>query len=128
MVPKETACAASEERERMLRTGDRIGRTAYDKKKLLLYAMISGSRRHIDRLLRVQPTLFSTIEDFLWFKLSAVRDCPSDGLIPYSLDDLQIYLNKFESSYYAKNGKDPLVYPYILLLSIQFASSCIILV
>jgi tetratricopeptide (TPR) repeat protein len=96
-------------------------------KKLLLYAIISGSRRHIDRLLRDQPTLFSTIEDFLWFKLSAVRDCPSgsssivlsDGLIPYSLDDLQSYLNKFEPSYYTKNGKDPLVYPYILLLSIQ---------
>ena len=35
------------------------------------------------------------------------------------LDDLQSYLNKFEPSYYTKNGKDPLVYPYILLLSIQ---------
>ncbi|KAK7335976.1 hypothetical protein VNO80_28150 [Phaseolus coccineus] len=127
MVPEEIAAAASEECERMLRTGDRVGRTAYDKKKLLLYAIISGSRRHIDRLLRDQPTLFSTIEDFLWFKLSAVRDCPSgpssivlsDSLIPYSLDDLQSYLNKFEPSYYTKNGKDPLVYPYILLLSIQ---------
>ncbi|XP_029128696.1 nuclear pore complex protein NUP93A isoform X1 [Cajanus cajan] len=127
MVPEEVAAAASEECERMLRTGDRVGRTAYDKKKLLLYAIISGSRRHIDRLLRDQPNLFSTIEDFLWFKLSAVRDCSSgpssivlsDGLIPYSLDDLQIYLNKFEPSYYTKNGKDPLVYPYILLLSIQ---------
>ncbi|KAK7259645.1 hypothetical protein RIF29_25257 [Crotalaria pallida] len=126
-VPEEVATAASEECERMLRTGDRVGRAAYDKKKLLLYAIISGSRRHIDRLLRDQPTLFSTIEDFLWFQLSAVRDCPSgpssivlsDGLVPYSLDDLQIYLNKFEPSYYTKNGKDPLVYPYILLLSIQ---------
>ncbi|XP_061354767.1 nuclear pore complex protein NUP93A-like isoform X1 [Gastrolobium bilobum] len=127
MVPEEIATAASEECERMLRTGDRVGRAAYDKKKLLLYAIISGSRRHIDRLLRDQPTLFGTIEDFLWFKLSAVRDCPSgpssivlsDGLVPYSLDDLQNYLNKFEPSYYTKSGKDPLVYPYILLLSIQ---------
>lgn len=127
MVPEEIAAAASEECERMLRTGDRVGRAAYDKKKLLLYAIISGSRRHIDHLLRDQPTLFNTIEDFLWFKLSAVRDCPSgpssivlsDGLVPYSLDDLQTYLNKFEPSYYTKSGKDPLVYPYILLLSIQ---------
>ncbi|KAI4300811.1 hypothetical protein L6164_034145 [Bauhinia variegata] len=127
MVPAEIAAAASEECEKMLRTGDRVGRAAYDKKKLLLYAIISGSRRHIDRLLRDQPTLFNTIEDFLWFKLSAVRDCPSgsssivlsDGLVPYTLDDLQAYLNKFEPSYYTKNGKDPLVYPYMLLLSIQ---------
>ncbi|KAL6273018.1 hypothetical protein ACE6H2_023710 [Prunus campanulata] len=127
MVPVEIAAAASEECEKMLRTGDRVGRAAYDKKKLLLYALISGSRRQIDRLLRGLPTLFNTIEDFLWFKLSAVRDCPAgaapivmnESLVPYTLDDLQIYLNKFDPSYYTKNGKDPLVYPYVLLLSIQ---------
>ncbi|XP_057982057.1 nuclear pore complex protein NUP93A [Malania oleifera] len=127
MVSADTATIALEECEKLLRMGDRIGRAAYDKKKLLLYAMISGSRRQIDRLLRELPTLFNTIEDFLWFKLSAVRDCPAgsssivlnEGLIPYSLDDLQAYLNKFEPSYYTKNGKDSLVYPYVLLLSIQ---------
>ncbi|ONK76363.1 uncharacterized protein A4U43_C03F26910 [Asparagus officinalis] len=127
MVSPETAAAASEECEKLLRIGDRAGRPGYDRKKLLLYAIISGCRRQIDRLLRDLPTLFNTIEDFLWFKLSAVRDCPSgsssvllsEGLVPYSLDDLQGYLNKFEPSYYTKNGKDPLVYPYVLLLSVQ---------
>lgn len=129
LVSVETALSASEECEKMLRMGDRIGRSSYDKKKLLLYAIISGSRKHIDRLLRDLSTLFSTIEDFLWFKLSAIRETSSkpspslfnEGLdyIPYSMDDLQVYLNKFEPSYYTKNGKDPLVYPYILLLSIQ---------
>ncbi|KAI3935522.1 hypothetical protein MKW92_008632 [Papaver armeniacum] len=131
MVSQETAAAATEECEKMLRMGDRIGRPAYDKKKLLLYAIISGSRKQIDWLLRDLPTIFNTIEDFLWFKLSAVRDRPgggaasssailNEGMVPYSLDDLQVYLNKFEPSYYTKNGKDPLVYPYVLLLSIQF--------
>ncbi|KAG1338613.1 nuclear pore complex protein NUP93A [Cocos nucifera] len=127
LVSAETATAASEECEKMLRMGDRAGRPGYDRKKLLLYAIISGCRRQIDRLIRDLPTLFNTIEDFLWFKLSSVRDCPSgtssvvlsEGLVPYSLDDLQSYLNKFEPSYYTKNGKDPLVYPYVLLLSIQ---------
>ncbi|KAL5719890.1 Nuclear pore complex protein nup93a [Ranunculus cassubicifolius] len=126
MVSAETASAASEECEKMLRMGDRVGRAGYDKKKLLLYSIISGSRRQIDRLLGEISTLFNTIEDFLWFQLSAVRDSPSgtsvvlnDGMVPYSLDDLQVYLNKFEPSYYTKNGKDPLVYPYVLLLSIQ---------
>lgn len=127
MVSPEIAAAASEECEKLLRMGDRVGRAAYDKKKLLLYAILSGSRRHIDRLLREFPTLFNTIEDFLWFKLSAIRDysggsnsvVPNEGYSPYSLDDLQVYLNKFEPSYYTKNGKDPLVYPYVLLLSIQ---------
>ncbi|GAV83483.1 LOW QUALITY PROTEIN: Nic96 domain-containing protein [Cephalotus follicularis] len=127
MVRADIAAAASEECEKLLRMGDRIGRAAYDKKKLLLNAIISGSRRQIDRLLRDLPTLFNNIEDFLWFKLSAVREYPSgassvvlnEGFAPYSLDDLQVYLNKFEPSYYTKNGKDPLVYPYVLLLSIQ---------
>ncbi|KAL8095363.1 hypothetical protein AgCh_036729 [Apium graveolens] len=125
-VSAETAASAAEECEKMLRMGDRVGRTAYDKKKLLLYAIVSGSRRQIDRLLRELPTLFNTIEDFLWFKLCAVRDQPGGssfaldaGSSPYTLNDLQAYLNKFEPSYYTKNGKDPLVYPYVLLLSIQ---------
>ncbi|PKA58472.1 Uncharacterized protein AXF42_Ash013978 [Apostasia shenzhenica] len=127
MVSPETAAAASEECEKMLRMGDRAGRPGYDRKKLLLYAIISSCRQQIDRLLRDLPTLFNTIEDFMWFKLSAVRDCPSgsssvvlnEGWVPYTLEDLQGYLNKFEPSYYTKNGKDPLVYLYVLLLSIQ---------
>ncbi|XP_024967119.1 nuclear pore complex protein NUP93A isoform X2 [Cynara cardunculus var. scolymus] len=135
MVSVETASIAAEECEKMLRMGDRVGRGTFDKKKLLLYALISGSRRQIDRLLREQPTLFNTIEDFLWFKLCAVRDCSggsssvvlNEGLSPYSLDDLQAYLNKFEPSYYTKNGKDPLVFPYVLLLSIQLVPAILYL-
>lgn len=127
IVSHGTAVSASEECEKMLRMGDRSGRSGYDKKKLLLYAIVSGCRRQIDRLLREFPTLFNTIEDFLWFKLAAIHDFPSgassvvlsEGFVPYTLDDLQGYLNKFEPSYYTKNGKDPLVYPYVLLLSIQ---------
>ncbi|KAK6151314.1 hypothetical protein DH2020_013949 [Rehmannia glutinosa] len=128
MVSTETAAAASEECEKILRMVDRVGRPSYDKKKLLLHAIISGSRRLIDRLLRELPTIFNTIEDFLWFMLSAVRDSPggssssvvlNGGTSPYSLEDLQAYLNKFEPSYYTKNGKDPLVYPYVLFLSVQ---------
>lgn len=134
-MPADIATAASEECEKILRIGDRAGRPAYDKKKLLLYALISGSRRQIDRLLRDLPTLFNTIEDFLWFKLSAVRDLPvgaasivmNESLVPYTLDDLQAYLNKFDPSYYTKNGKDPLVYPYILLLSIQLIPAVVYL-
>ncbi|KAI4319612.1 hypothetical protein MLD38_033192 [Melastoma candidum] len=128
LVSAETSAIASEECEKLLRTGDRVGRAAYDKKKLFLYAMISGSRRLIERLLRDLSSLFGTIEDFLWYILSSIRDTPvgsspaiaNEGLLPYSLEDLQTYLNKFEASYYTKNGKVPLVYPYILLLSVQF--------
>lgn len=126
-VSSATAAAVTEECERMARVGDRPGRPGYDKKKMLLYAIVSGSRLQGDRLLRDMPVLFTTIEDFLWFKLAMVRDVsqsPSTGLAQqsmplYTLQDLQSYLVKFEPSYYTKNGKDPLVYPYVLLLSLQ---------
>uniref|UniRef100_A0A0D9VTZ5 Nuclear pore protein n=1 Tax=Leersia perrieri TaxID=77586 RepID=A0A0D9VTZ5_9ORYZ len=125
-VSSEIAQTASEECDKMLRMGDRPGRPGYDRKKLLLYAMVCGCRRQIDRLHKDLPTLFNTIEDFLWFKLSALREYTSassnvlnESLAPYTLEDLQKYLNQFEPSYYTKNGKDPLAYPYVLLLSIQ---------
>jgi nuclear pore complex protein Nup93 len=106
-VSPETALAASEECDKMLRMGDRPGRPAYDRKKLLLYATICGCCRQIEKLLKDLPTLFNTIEDFLWFMLSALREYSTatssnvlnDGLVPYTLDDLQSYLNKFEPSY-----------------------------
>ncbi|CAI8603147.1 unnamed protein product [Vicia faba] len=98
------------------------------------HAIISGSRRHIDYLLRDQQNLFSSIDDFLWFKLSAVRDCPSgssslvlsDSVIPYTLDDFQSYLNKFESSYYTKNGKRSFGIFLYLAFKHLIASGCII--
>jgi nuclear pore complex protein Nup93 len=125
-VSPSTAAAVAEECERMVRSGDRAGRPGYDKKKMLLHSIVSGSREQADRLLRDMPTLFSTIEDFLWFRLAMIRDTPSshtptqqDGSTSYTLEDLQKYLIKFEPSHYTKNGKDPLVYPYVLLLSLQ---------
>ncbi|XP_021844204.1 nuclear pore complex protein NUP93A-like [Spinacia oleracea] len=135
VVSANTAAAASEECEKMFRMGDRGARAVYDRKKLLLYAMVSGSRKQIDRLLRELPNLFNTIEDFLWFQLCAIREnshgasssALNEGSVPYTLDDLQTYLNKFEPSYYTKSGKDPLMYPYVLLLSIQLLPAVIYL-
>lgn len=129
-VSPNTAAAVAEECERMARSGDRAGRAGYDKKKMLLYTIVCGSRLQADALLRDMPVLFSTIEDFLWFKLAMIGNGTSDsslqaqtsadGLTSYSLEDLQNYLIRFQPSHYTKNGKDPLVYPYVLLLSLQF--------
>lgn len=126
LVSGVTAAAAAEECERMMRTGDRPGRAGTDKYKLLVYVIISGSRQLMDKLLRETPTLFNTIEDFLWFNLVVARDesCTSSqstsvGIQLYTIEELQAYLLKFEPSYYTRNGRDPLVYPYVLLLSLQ---------
>lgn len=126
MVSVATSTAAAEECERIMRSGERSGRPGYDKNKLLLYAIISGSRQLMDKLLREIPTLFNTIEDFLWFNLAVARDnkcsfetVTNEGMQLYTVEDLQCYLLKFEPAYYTRNGKDPLVYPYVLLLSLQ---------
>jgi nuclear pore complex protein Nup93 len=123
-----TASAVAEECECMLRMGIEQGELGMTNISCYSYSIVSGNRQQIDRLLRDLPMLFSTIEDFLWFKLAVVRDIGGassslsvghDGLSPYSLEDLRNYLKKFEPAYYTKNGKDPLVYPYVLLLSGQ---------
>lgn len=125
-----TAAAILEECERMIRSSDRAGRGGYDKKKLLLYTIVCGSRQQADALLRDMPSLFSTIEDFLWFRLAMIGNpsdtsSSADGSKSYTLEELQSYLTKFQPSHYTKNGKDPLVYPYVLLLSLQFHAAII---
>lgn len=38
----------------------------------------------------------------------------------YTLTALQAELNRWDSKYYTSNGKDPLVYLTVLLLTLQF--------
>lgn len=53
------------------------------------------------------------------FKLSLVREPAGAGPAAASLAELQAYLAQYPPSYYTKNGKEPLVYPYVLALSLQ---------
>ena len=58
--------------------------------------------------------LLSPIEDFLWFRLTLVRSArlaeggppaPGGALTgPYTLDDLQQYLQQYPASHYTHNG------------------------
>eukprot|EP00850_Spirogloea_muscicola_P002047 SM000007S21007 [mRNA] locus=s7:1295404:1300157:- [translate_table: standard] len=142
-VSARTASAMAEECERIARSGggggERQGggtwRPFYDKKKMLLHLLLGGAKLLPERLSHDIPTLFATIEDFLWFKLAVLDDtapAPSSSFPgaastvgSCSLGALQVYLRKFDASYYVKGGKDPLLYPYVLILSqqLQFAVS-----
>eukprot|EP00850_Spirogloea_muscicola_P020312 SM000212S06905 [mRNA] locus=s212:235478:240905:+ [translate_table: standard] len=142
-VSARTASAMAEECERIARSGggggERQGggtwRPFYDKKKMLLHLLLGGAKLLPERLSHDIHTLFATIEDFLWFKLAVLDDtvpAPSSSfpgaastVSPCSLGALQLYLRKFDASYYVKGGKDPLLYPYVLILSqqLQFAVS-----
>ncbi|CAA2986648.1 nuclear pore complex NUP93A-like [Olea europaea subsp. europaea] len=62
--------------------------------------------------------------------ISAVQEAQKDNLRSfddYMMSVLEAYLNRFEPSYYTKNGKDLLVYQYILLLSIQLLQAVLYL-
>ncbi|CAI5514845.1 unnamed protein product [Closterium sp. Naga37s-1] len=178
-----TSAAAADECDRMARTashsslsrpgasftGAAAGGAAggVDRRKFLLYVLISGRKALADRLLREAPSLFPTIEDFMWFHLAILRQTdPSprsqaspSGLafsgrdgggwmggfggasgadaasasaaaaansgVYCTLENLQAYLSRFDPSYYTKNGKDPLVYPYVLLLSLQLHAAVV---
>ncbi|CAI5513021.1 unnamed protein product [Closterium sp. Naga37s-1] len=176
-----TSAAAADECDRMARTashsslsrpgasftGAAAGGAAggVDRRKFLLYVLISGRKALADRLLREAPSLFPTIEDFMWFHLAILRQAePSprsqaspSGLsfsgrdrggwmggfggasgadaasaataansgVYCTLENLQAYLSRFDPSYYTKNGKDPLVYPYVLLLSLQLHAAVV---
>lgn len=38
----------------------------------------------------------------------------------YLLSDLQLYLQQYPAAHYSHNGKEPLLYVVVLLLSLQF--------
>mmetsp|Transcript_26955 Transcript_26955/g.58903 ORF Transcript_26955/g.58903 Transcript_26955/m.58903 type:complete len:850 (+) Transcript_26955:117-2666(+) len=107
---------------------------------VLLCALLAGDNRAVDALsatlnsLSVPPVL-STIEDFMWAKLSLVSTTAGLGqqgpsgmgmyssvsvVPPYTLAELHADLNRWPAAYYSKQGKEPLLYVTVLLLSLQF--------
>eukprot|EP00963_Diacronema_lutheri_P008000 scaffold684_cov345-Pavlova_lutheri.AAC.79 len=101
--------------------------------KIMLFSIITGNRHVADRL--HADYLFRTFEDFMWFKLSLIRGyrpeaasteeprspfVASDGRSAYTVLDFQSYLKQFDPTHYTKNGREPLLYVTVLLLSLQF--------
>ena len=89
-------------------------------------SLASGSARCADCLSRDFKGFFPTIEDYLWFRLTLVRVDRSSGigggsyrLEAYTLADFHSQINQYSSSHYSKEGKEPLLYAAVLLLSLQ---------
>mmetsp|Transcript_22946 Transcript_22946/g.58630 ORF Transcript_22946/g.58630 Transcript_22946/m.58630 type:complete len:864 (-) Transcript_22946:363-2954(-) len=92
------------------------------------------------------PSVLATIEDYMWCKLtlflasqsgaggaSTPGSSPLGGgfgassiisggspLPPYGLAEFHADINRWPPSYYSKQGKEPLLYATVLLLSLQF--------
>lgn len=104
--------------------------------KAAVLVVLAGDRIWHDALLRECPTLLSTMEDFLWFKLAVVRErddgaglaspsspgpsASTSRITRYTLADLQAYLNRFPRTHYTKEGREPLLYVSVLAMSLQF--------
>lgn len=88
---------------------------------VLIHVALSGDSDMHDRFLSEYRAFFSNIEDFLWFKLALVRTYarPAEST-QFSVEEMQRYLNEFQPRHYSKEGKQPLLYAMVLLLSLQF--------
>ena len=90
-------------------------------------ALASGSSRCADSISRDMPTMFPTIEDYLWYRLSLVRveglsrltGTGSSRIEVYTLTNLQSSINQYPATHYSKGGQEPLLFAAVLLLSLQ---------
>lgn len=96
---------------------------------VLLYCLLTSDMRALEQLQREVPGVFGNIEDFMWFRLAVAKpqgvgagpSTSSGAPLPgYSVGDLQTEINRCNSSYYSKGGKEPLLYATVLLLTFQF--------
>ena len=112
--------------ERILREQDRssFGKNQY---RILIYTILCADRHLAENVLSDQY-LFTNIEDFLWFKLVLVREGQLTTLTsstytheePHRLAELQQQLAQYPANYYTRDGKEPLLYAILLLLTLQF--------
>ena len=56
-----------------------VTRICYRVHLLVLYAIVARDARAAQDLVGQNPTFFSYIQDFMWFKLALVRQLPSAG-------------------------------------------------
>ncbi|KAL4859943.1 Nuclear pore complex protein NUP93A [Chlorella vulgaris] len=123
--------------ERLLRDKSARQRHPFSAQRAMVHALLCGNNRAAEAVAKETPSFFPTIEDFLWFKLCLVRTQTtgassssgggagsSGGLLDaYQLSDLQQYLQQYPASHYSHNGKEPLLYVVVLLLSLQFRAA-----
>ncbi|KXZ50944.1 hypothetical protein GPECTOR_14g190 [Gonium pectorale] len=146
-LPERSAAALSREAERLLRDKNGLRQSPRAPFQALVCALLAGDARSLDALGGVlnsmsMPPILATIEDFMWAKLAlvgggggggaggagssaaaAAAGVPSAGVAPLTLADLQSDINRWPSSYYSKQTREPLLYVTVLLLSLQLPAA-----
>mmetsp|Transcript_19713 Transcript_19713/g.59561 ORF Transcript_19713/g.59561 Transcript_19713/m.59561 type:complete len:809 (-) Transcript_19713:69-2495(-) len=129
-LPARSAAALAPEVERVLREGrDVRRRPPFWAHRAACHVLLAADRRLADQLQREVQGLFPTIEDYMWFQLVLVRAAPPEalggdataaaGVQAATLDGLQQYLQQYPPAHYSHQGKQPLLYSMVLLLSLQ---------
>ena len=55
----------------------------------------------------------------MWFELALVRAAGGAGTTAYTVGELQTYLRQYPAAHYSRDGREPLLYVTVLLLSLQ---------
>ena len=124
----EAGASMAAECERLLRDRSSRQRSPFYAHRVMCHAVIAGASRAADALLKEFPGFFSTIEDFMWFRLSLVRSrtFSASGLSEldnYTILDLVKYLMQYPASHYTHGGKEPMLYVIVLIMSLQFKAA-----
>ena len=121
VVAPATAAAMAQQATRMLKADPRSA----DKSRphlLALYVLLSGDAQCARDLMVVHPTFFGYLQDFMWFQLAMVRVGGGGAAAAagaFTVSDLQAYLRQYPAAHYSRDGREPLLYVTVLLLSLQ---------
>jgi hypothetical protein len=88
---------------------------------LALYVLLSGDAQCARDFMVVHTSFFGYLQDFMWFELALVRGGGEAAAAAgaYTVSDLQTYLRQYPAAHYSRDGREPLLYVTVLLLSLQ---------
>mmetsp|Transcript_6290 Transcript_6290/g.22103 ORF Transcript_6290/g.22103 Transcript_6290/m.22103 type:complete len:803 (-) Transcript_6290:816-3224(-) len=119
---KPTATAAVQLAELGLQVLSEGGRQLHDSLyQVLLLSVVTGSCALSESLLYKFPSLFYTIDDYVWCKIQLVTNRNEDATLQsLTLEELQNQIVEFPPSHFSKKGSEPFTYVFVLFLTLQF--------
>lgn len=129
-LPDRLSSLLVKEAERLLRDKAALAGPLKTPFAVLCCALLASDNKVLDQLLTAVSSLklaplLTTLEDYMWAKLSLVSSqaSPSQASTSYGLPELAADLARWPPAYYTKNGAEPLLYVTVLLLSLQFSAA-----
>lgn len=93
-------------------------RRPFFKYKILIMAFLCGNVDIVDELGMSIPRLWENLDEYLWFFVGCTRvgqDTPC-----FTLQSMQNRIQEYPCTHYSRNGKDPMLYTMVLIVTLQF--------